>query len=128
VLTEKGTPVRRAEALVPPLNRVRQRLHDTPVAQHPQLTRTLVTLGQGTLEYRVHFSYGGAPISPWHDIPLAATPAGLDGALHFCCEIPKWTRCAAALGGGGCRAELRAGGPGVGEGYPLTRLLLQAQV
>jgi hypothetical protein len=48
-------------------------------------------LGQGTLEYRVHFSYDGQTISPWHDIPLTAG-AGLDGPLHFCCEIPKWTR------------------------------------
>jgi hypothetical protein len=47
---------------------------------------------QGTLEYRVHFSYDGQTISPWHDIPLSATGGGLDGALHFCCEIPKWTR------------------------------------
>ncbi len=39
----------------------------------------------------MHFSYGGQTISPWHDIPLAAG-AGLGGALHFCCEIPKWTR------------------------------------
>jgi inorganic pyrophosphatase len=39
----------------------------------------------------VHFSYAGQTISPWHDIPLAAG-AGLDGPLHFCCEIPKWTR------------------------------------
>lgn len=52
----------------------------------------MLSISQGTLDYRVHFSYGGAPISPWHDIPLAATPAGLDGPLHFCCEIPKWTR------------------------------------
>lgn len=39
---------------------------------------------QGTLAYRVHFSYAGEPISPWHDIPLA--PHGLDGPLTFCCE------------------------------------------
>lgn len=46
---------------------------------------------QGTLDYRVHFSYGGHAISPWHDIPLAAG-ADFNGPLHFCCEIPKWTR------------------------------------
>ena len=30
---------------------------------------------------------GGAPISPWHDIPLDAG----DGLLNFICEIPKET-------------------------------------
>jgi inorganic pyrophosphatase len=38
------------------------------------------------------FSYNGNPISPWHDIPLAAgtTPEG-DKLFHFVCEIPKGT-------------------------------------
>jgi inorganic pyrophosphatase len=45
---------------------------------------------QGTLEYRVHFKYDGQAVSPWHDIPLS--PAGVEGPLTFCCEIPKWTR------------------------------------
>lgn len=39
---------------------------------------------QGTLSYRVHFSYEGEAISPWHDIPLA--PNGLEAPLTFCCE------------------------------------------
>ncbi|KAJ2776892.1 inorganic diphosphatase activity protein [Coemansia javaensis] len=30
---------------------------------------------------------GGAPISPWHDVPLAAG----DGTYHMVCEIPRWT-------------------------------------
>ena len=40
------------------------------------------------LEMRFKFSAGGgAPISPWHDIPLYAG----DGLLNFICEIPKET-------------------------------------
>jgi inorganic pyrophosphatase len=38
-----------------------------------------------SLEYRIHFSQQGKPISCWHEIPLYAG----DGLLNFICEIPK---------------------------------------
>jgi inorganic pyrophosphatase len=36
--------------------------------------------------YFVDESQGGAPVSPWHDVPLAAGPPGL---CNFVCEIPS---------------------------------------
>jgi len=49
-------------------------------------TYSVATEGED-LEMRMKFSTGGAPISPWHDIPLDAG----DGLLNFICEIPKET-------------------------------------
>jgi inorganic pyrophosphatase len=40
-----------------------------------------------TTEWRMFFTEGGKPISPWHDIPLKAG----EGVYNFVCEIPKDT-------------------------------------
>mmetsp|Transcript_21966 Transcript_21966/g.59242 ORF Transcript_21966/g.59242 Transcript_21966/m.59242 type:complete len:282 (+) Transcript_21966:17-862(+) len=42
---------------------------------------------EGTEDFKVVFSSGDKPISPWHDIPLEAG----DGLYNFVNEIPKYT-------------------------------------
>ncbi|KAJ2768796.1 inorganic pyrophosphatase, partial [Coemansia nantahalensis] len=38
-----------------------------------------------------YFARDGTPISPWHDVPLAAGSGGSAGEYHMVCEIPRWT-------------------------------------
>ena len=48
-----------------------------------------------TLDARVFAKADGEHRSLWHDLPLfevSASDGKPTGALHFVCEIPKWTR------------------------------------
>ncbi|PIA13909.1 inorganic pyrophosphatase [Coemansia reversa NRRL 1564] len=44
----------------------------------------------GAPAHRLYFSRNESPISPWHDIPLAATD-GNPGEYNMVCEIPRWS-------------------------------------
>ncbi|KAJ1726824.1 V-ATPase V0 sector subunit c'', partial [Coemansia biformis] len=55
---------------------------------HGRIAATLVGDAAGAAP-RMYFTRDGAPVSPWHDIPLAAD--GRAGEYHMVCEIPRWS-------------------------------------
>ncbi len=44
-------------------------------------------------DFRIKLSKDGKPVSLWHDVPLHPNQEDPQHSkVHFCCEIPKWTK------------------------------------
>ncbi|KAJ2324819.1 Inorganic pyrophosphatase [Coemansia sp. RSA 2702] len=70
------------------LRHTRLLVHRAAVRSHHSKIQTAVVGGPvGAPAHRRYFLHENRPVSPWHDIPLAAG----SGEYNMVCEIPRWS-------------------------------------